>query len=145
MHLLDNLPLSNPEILVLDEEHELLSDLVCASVRPTPGVSLLWTELQRATVVAAATAPSDLVRMGSCIEYTDVTSRESRVVRLVPPKEAISAHRVSATSSQGAALLGLRPGRSFRWYAPDGELRIVRVDEVTPPLDIRDPSPKRAA
>jgi regulator of nucleoside diphosphate kinase len=145
MHLLDNLPLANPEILVPEEEHVLLSDIVCASVRPTPGLSLLWSELQRAKVVPSPTVPPDLARLGSCIEYTDVTSRESRVVRLVTPKEAISGQRISATSSVGAALLGLRPGHSFRWYAPDGELRIVRVDDVTPPLDLRDPRMKRAA
>jgi regulator of nucleoside diphosphate kinase len=145
MHLLDNLPLTNPEILVLDDEHELLSDLVCASVRPTPGISLLWSELKRAKVVPASAAPADLVRMESCVEYTDVTSRESRVVRLVAPKEAVSAHRISATSSLGAALLGLRPGHSFRWYGPDGDLRIVRVDEVTPPLGVRDTRVKDAA
>ncbi len=135
VHLLDNPPLANPEVLVVREEFEPLSDVVCASFQPTPGIQLLWKELQRARLVDSTTAPPDLVRIGASVEYTDIINRESRIVRLVHPRDAISSHRISYASSLGAALLGLRSGQSFRWYAPGGRLRVVRVDHVRPPAD----------
>jgi regulator of nucleoside diphosphate kinase len=136
MTVTDLNPGSRPPVYVLDWEYDPLADLVCASERKTAGVSLLWEELERATVLPGPQAPPDLVRMGSRVYFTDLARRESKMVRLVYPSEASAPTLVSVTSSLGAALVGLRTGDEFAWTAADGELRRIHIDEVTTPSNM---------
>lgn len=133
----NNGPVQQPEVFIVEAEYEPLSDLVCASERATVGISLLWRELERATMVPEQQAPADLVRMGSRVHFTDLTRREQRMVRLVFPAEASEPTLVSATSGLGAALIGLRVGDVFEWWGADQQPRRVRVDMVGPPPGAR--------
>ncbi|ACG76472.1 transcription elongation factor [Phenylobacterium zucineum HLK1] len=135
---------SNPRVTVLDEEYAPLADIVCGSPRATPGLALLWNELSRATLVQAGRAPADVVRLGSAVEYTDLTRRESRRIRLVLPREARPPALEPVSGTIGAALLGLRPGDVFHWRAPSGELRSLQVDAVEPPLAPRISRPRQS-
>jgi len=125
---------NNPQVVILDDEYVDLSDIICGSERPTTGLSLLWRELERAKLAPRARAPSDLVRMGSRVHFTDLDRRETRLVHIVYPEEASAPVFVSVTSSIGAALIGLREGDIFKWTDASGEQRTLRVDKVEPPL-----------
>ena len=59
-----------PTPFLLEEEYEELADLVCASARSTPGIELLWRELQRAVIVDLRHAPARRVHLHSCVRYT---------------------------------------------------------------------------
>lgn len=120
---------NGPAVHIMDSEYEALADLVCSSARATPGIALLWQELERARRLKSQ-APTDLVRMGTRLVFTDLTRRESQHARLVYPQEADRPGRIPVTSSLGAALLGLHAGEVFRWKAADGEARAVRVDAI---------------
>ena len=122
-----------PPVLIVDREHEALSDLVCASARPTRGITLLWDELKRATVLRAGHAPEEVVRLDSRVYFSDLDRREERMVRLVYPDEAAAPNLEPVTSTIGAALIGLRAGDVFRWRGADGGVRSVRINRVEAP------------
>lgn len=122
-----------PPVMVLEQDYEQLVDLICASPRATPGITLLWQELQRATVLPSTYAPDELARVDSRIHFHDLDRRETRMVRLVYPDEAASPNLEPVTSSIGAALLGLRPGDTFQWCGADGLIRTVQIHQVEPP------------
>lgn len=136
---------NRPPVHVVAEEYESLADLVCGAPRATPGLALLWQELQRAFVTPGGRVPADLVRMGSRVTFTDVGRREARTVRLVHPADVLQPIRVSVTSLTGAALLGLRTGALFEWLQDDGEMRRLRVDAVEEPLGPRITPARRTA
>lgn len=121
-----------PEISLLPGDHELLFDLICAAPRSTPGLALLWQELERATILAPERAPSDLVQLRSVVTFTDLERDMGRAAQLVRPGQRTGGHRISVTTPVGAALIGLRAGDSFRWRSPRGCLRVLRVDHVAP-------------
>lgn len=121
---------TGPAVFVLDDEYEVLADLVCSSPRATPGIALLWHELERARRVEGSEAPSGRVTVGTRLAFTDLTKRESKVATLVLPQDADGLNRIPVTSSVGAALLGLHAGEVLEWKTASGEVRSVRVDAV---------------
>lgn len=121
---------TGPAVFVLDDEYEILADLVCSSPRATPGIALLWHELERARRLEGGKAPSDRVTVGTRLAFTDLTKRESKVATLVLPQDADGLNRIPVTSSVGAALLGLHAGEVLEWKTAGGEVRSVRVDAV---------------
>lgn len=121
---------SSPQVHVLEDEYETLADVVCASYRATPGIALLWQELERAQRLKADEAPNDLVRMGVRLAFTDLERQVSTFARLVYPQEAHRPDGIAVTTSVGAALLGLRKGQVFEWKETSGKRRAVRVDAV---------------
>ena len=121
---------NGPAVYVLEDEYDVLADLVCSSPRATPGIALLWHELERARRLKAREAPTDLVSIGARLAFTDLSRRESKFATLVLPQDADGINRIPVTSSVGAALLGLHAGEVFEWKAADGEVRSVRVDAV---------------
>jgi regulator of nucleoside diphosphate kinase len=131
-----------PEICLIEEEYELLSDLVCSSERPTPGIELLWRELQRAVVVPADSAPSGLVHLQSLVSFTELGRSEHRAAQVVPPSARLAPDRVSVVTPVGAALIGLRCGDTFRWRTEAGRFRALHVDAVAP--DPRDAARRQA-
>jgi len=122
-----------PDVFVLDTEYDPLADLVCSSPHPTPGLALLWHELDRAKIIDAACAPETFVRMGCEMTVHEVTSDEVYSVRLVYPTEATKPGLVSVTSRLGAALIGLPIGEDFRWTAADDRERVIRILSIEPP------------
>jgi regulator of nucleoside diphosphate kinase len=123
-------PIQLPPICLVEADYELLCDLVCSSARPTPGIELLWKELQRAVIVGPERAPSGLVRLRSVVSFTDVSRAARRAAQIVAPGEPEERDGVSVVSSTGAALIGLRSGDTFRWQSDGGRIRVLRVDAV---------------
>jgi regulator of nucleoside diphosphate kinase len=122
-----------PDVFVLDTEYDPLADLVCSSPHPTPGLALLWHELDRAKIIHDEGAPETFARMGCQLTVHDLTSDEVFKARLVYPTEATGLGLVSVTSRLGAALIGLPIGEEFRWTAADGRDRVIRILSVEPP------------
>ena len=92
----------------------------------------LLQEIDRAEIVPSSELPSNVVALGSEVEFEDESSGARRTVRLVTPGEAdIELGRVSILTSVGAGLIGMAAGAQISWPKPDGterKLRMVRVD-----------------
>jgi len=86
--------------------------------------------LARATVVAAAEVPPDVVTMNSRVTYTDETAGVRATVKLVYPQAAAGRSHVAVTAPLGTALLGLREGQDIEWHFPLGGRRRLRVERV---------------
>ena len=122
-----------PPIHILAEDYEVLADIVCGSAEATPGVELLWRELQRAVILRTGHPPSGLVHLNSTVRYTDLVDPLHRTVQLVSPGEQASPpDGVSVASSVGAALIGLQVGDRFSWASGRDGIRMLRVDRVEP-------------
>jgi regulator of nucleoside diphosphate kinase len=94
----------------------------------------LLYELERATVVADAAVPDDVVRMGTTVRFRADGTAE-REVELVYPKDAdIEAGKVSVMTPVGTALIGLRRGQSITWVTRDGRKQVLTVLAVSPPM-----------
>ena len=95
---------------------------------------MLLDEIDRAEIHERDALPSDVVAIGSEVEFLDVGTGAARRVKLVVPVEAdIEAGRVSILTSVGAGLIGFRPGQSIDWPCPDGRPRVLRILSVRPP------------
>ncbi|MFI4949652.1 MAG: GreA/GreB family elongation factor [Caulobacterales bacterium] len=119
-----------PDVVFLEDEYDRLLDLICASPRATPGLTLLWQELRRADRVTALEAPENVVRLGSLVSFTDLASGRHRAAQLVSPGVKAERRRISVVTPDGAALIGLRPGDTFSWSLPGGPSGALRIDEV---------------
>jgi regulator of nucleoside diphosphate kinase len=118
-----------PRIHILEQDYEILADIVCGSLSATPGIALLWRELERAVILRTDRAPQGLIHLNSTVSYTDLIDPLHRTVQLVSP--GVSRRRgVSVASSVGAALIGLTVGDRFPWVTSQGGLRMLRVDRV---------------
>lgn len=120
-----------PAIVIGQTEHNRLDRLAAAAADRMPDVSdELLAELDRARIVADAAVPTDVVRMGSVVEYRP-DAGVPRTVSLVFPDEAdIAEGKISILTPIGTALIGLKPGQSITWQARDGrqhELTILSV------------------
>lgn len=124
-----------PAIHLIDTEYDLLAGLALSIERRSPELSkLLLDEIDRAEIHDRETLPSDVVSIGSEVEFLDVESGVPRRVRLVLPAEAdIDADRVSILTSVGAGLIGLREGQSIDWPYPNGGSRVLRILSVRRP------------
>jgi len=134
-----------PTIIINEVEHDRLTNLAERAVSSAPdAVSILHAELRRAIVVPVNKVPSNVVSMGSRVEFT-FDGGHPREVVLVYPGEAINLEgRVSILTPIGAALIGLANGQSIRWKANDGRLHKLTVLRVAPP-DGRSPASHGAA
>jgi regulator of nucleoside diphosphate kinase len=119
-----------PEVIFHEDDYDHLLDLVCASPRATPGIALLWQELQRGERVSALHG-HDVARLGSLVTFTDLVSGRRRAAQLVAPGVARERRRLSVTTPHGAALIGLRPGDTFAWSLDRGAAGALRIDAVT--------------
>jgi regulator of nucleoside diphosphate kinase len=88
---------------------------------------MLQQELDRASVVAPAEIPPDVVTM---VRVREITSGELTTYSLVFPDQAdIEQGRISVVAPIGTAMLGQRVGDEFEWQVPAGPVRL-RVEEV---------------
>ena len=129
--------IEQPPIHILAEDYEVLADIVCGSAVATPGVELLWRELQRAVILDTDHPPSGLIHLNSTVRYTDLVDPLHRTVQLVSPGLPLNPlHALSVASPVGAALIGLRVGDRFPWISAGDGMRMLRVDRVEPdPLE----------
>jgi regulator of nucleoside diphosphate kinase len=125
-----------PPIHILAEDYEVLADIVCRSAAATPGVELLWRELQRAVILSTDHPPTGLIHLNSTVRYTDLIDPLPRTVQLVSPGLPTRARPgLSVASPVGAALIGLRVGDRFPWLSAEEGLHMLRVDRVEPDPD----------
>lgn len=128
---------SRPQIHMIDQEADKLSDLALGIEQRFPQVSeLLIRETSRAKLHSASKIPADVVTMGASVEFLDEGTGASRTVQLVYPPEAdISAGRISILTPVGAGLIGLREGQSILWPDREGQerrLTIIKVSQLQP-------------
>ncbi|WIM09920.1 nucleoside diphosphate kinase regulator [Enhydrobacter sp.] len=125
-----------PKIIVSDIDYKRLAGLAAAAQARLPEVAdVLQSELERAQVVATDCVPSDVVRMGSAVEFRSDNGQQRCVTLVFPGEENISQGRISVLTPIGAALIGLSPGQSITWTTRDGrqhELTVMRVEQPEP-------------
>lgn len=120
-----------PKIVVSEIDHDRLSSLADALLDRAPAVAAeLLAELGRADVVAAAAMPADVVRMGSSVLFRSNDGQERRVTLVFPGDADIAEGKVSIMTPVGTALIGLSPGQSISWTAPDGHRHELTVLDV---------------
>lgn len=128
---------SRPQIHMIEEEADKLSDMALGVEERFPQVSeLLLRETSRARLHSGAAIPSDVVTMGSFVEFVDEGTGAQRLVQLVYPPEAdISAGRISILTPVGAGLIGLREGQSILWPDREGHERRLVIVKVQQQVD----------
>lgn len=90
--------------------------------------SLLFDELDCATVVADHLLPDDVVTMNTMVTFIDLdTQIESTITLLYPHEVGHSSSDVSILAPVGAALIGLRVGETIEWPLPNARLRKLKV------------------
>ncbi|MBJ6986871.1 MULTISPECIES: GreA/GreB family elongation factor [unclassified Devosia] len=139
----------SPELLIGEQDHKRLTVAALTEVGQTAErMDFLLYELDRASIIADAFLPRDVVRIGSLVKYV-LLPGEERCAKLVMPEEAQlgGTYRLSVTSAEGAALLGLRPGHVMSWVeGADQAVRRIKVLSVSnPDTTDTDPSGPTAA
>lgn len=121
-----------PPIIVSSKDLERLEHMLEISrVRNLPGIDALYEELARATVVAPDKIPPGVVTMNSTVRCIDDSTGKTFELTLVYPPQADAENgKVSILAPVGSALLGLSPGQTIEWPAPNGRKLKVRVLEV---------------
>lgn len=126
----------SPEIMVGAREHRRLTTAALIDVeQDSDQVDFLLYELDRAKIVEDSMLPADIVRIGSIARYR-ATSGQEHTIKLVLPEHVggmSAAYRMSVTSKDGAALLGLRPGQILAWVDAEGGAHSVEVLKVANP------------
>jgi regulator of nucleoside diphosphate kinase len=122
---------AQPIIYVTEQDFELLSNLADAPAGRALGGRVLAHEMARAIIVEPGQAPRPFVRIGSKIEYRDLSNGQTRTVRLSLPRDAsIDDNRISVLSPVGAALVGMSADQAFHWTDAEGRPRGVQVIAV---------------
>ena len=126
---------AKPQIHLIETEYDIIADLALGIGRQSPELSkLLLDEIDRAELHSAKDMPKDVVTIGSEVVVLAEHKGAERKLRLVLPGEAdVDAGRVSILTSIGAGLIGLRVGQSISWPYPNGEMRMLKILQVTRP------------
>lgn len=121
-----------PPIKVTQQDLERLRQVAARGEEDrAPMAAYLTREIGRAKVVPHSEAVSELVMIGSRVDYLDNASGFIRTVRLVLPEDAeLDRSHISILSPAGAALIGLSTGQTIRYPVPGGEWRSLTVIEV---------------
>lgn len=127
-----------PRIVVSDIDYKRLTDLANGAQSRFPEVAEeLLFELDRAHVVMAGTVATNVVQMGSTVEFRSDSAQQRRVTLVYPGEADIAENRISILTPIGAALIGLSTGQSITWTARDDrkhELTVVAVEQPAAPL-----------
>jgi len=120
----------SPAITLSTSDHQKLSMLALSGPGSDPeAADDLLHELDRASIVADASLPDDVIRMGSLVRFR--TGRDERTVLLVYPAEAdIAERRISVLTPLGTALIGARAGRTVSWRSRDSRVLSATIDAV---------------
>lgn len=123
---------NKPSIIISETDHVRLTDIALAAEERAPEITEgLLAEIDRAKIVPTGSVPSDVVQMGSTIEYRTKAGQQRRVTLVFPGDADIDKGRISIMTPIGTALIGLSPGQSIEWTARDGrkhELTVVTVE-----------------
>lgn len=127
-----------PPIILVESEAEALTGLALAALeRASLSAELLLEELERATIVAQAELPADVVTMFAHVVFRDEGTGFEHAVRLVYPKDADMAQgKLSVLTPVGAGLIGMRRGSTIDWPTRDGRFRRLRIVDVVQPARI---------
>lgn len=131
-----------PEIIVSDIDYKRLTGLAAGALSRVPEVAEeLQAEMERARVMPAGSVPSDVVQMGSTVEFRSDGAQQRRVTLVFPGEADIAENKISILTPIGAALIGLKTGQSITWTARDGRKHVLTVIGVEqPPLPASDPA-----
>jgi regulator of nucleoside diphosphate kinase len=125
---------SLPHILISTAEEKRLTAIATAASQRVPEASAaLLSELERADVWPEAAMPTDVVRIGSIIEFEVDDGRRLKVQLVLPENADINARRISVLTPVGAALIGLSPGQAMEWSGNDSKERRLTVLAVSRP------------
>ena len=129
---------SLPRILVSKTDEKRLTAIATAASQRVPEASAaLLSELERADVLPETAMPTDVVRIGSIIEFEVDDGRRLKVQLVLPENADINAGRISVLTPVGAALIGLSRGQSMEWSGNDGKERLLTVLAVSRPQSER--------
>ena len=124
---------ARPSIIVSAADERRLTDVAITALDQAPEVAEeLLSEIERATVVPTHAVPSNVVQMGSTVEFTTEEGLSWRVTLVFPGQADITAAKVSVLTPIGAALIGLSEGQSITWMTRDGRKRRLTVLAVEP-------------
>lgn len=124
---------AQPTIYVTEADFETLSNLADTQAGQALGGRVLAEEMSRALIVEPDQAPHPFVRIGSTVDFRDLSSGQVRSVRLSLPRDAsIDDNRISVLSPVGAALVGMTAGQAFHWIDAERRPRGVHVLAVRP-------------
>mgnify|MGYP000880734235 FL=1 len=124
--------MTRPAIIINEFDAERIDRLLEQSAYAnSPVASALNDELDRAQMCAPEDMPHDVVSMNSQVRFRDLTTGEERVRTLVFPAQMTdSSSQLSVMAPVGAALLGLRAGRTIHWELPGGASTHLEVLEL---------------
>lgn len=129
-----------PKVIIRQSDADVLHAIAMRTLLSAPrAAGALLDELHRAEIRADQTVPDDVVGMGAWVTFQrgDETAKPQRV-QLVPPEDAdLIGGRLSALSSLGAGLIGLRVGQSIDWPDRLGGAEQLTVIAVTWPAERR--------
>ncbi|PZU84365.1 MAG: nucleoside diphosphate kinase regulator [Chelatococcus sp.] len=128
---------SRPAITVTAGDHAMLSRIAAGAANTMPDLAAELThELDRARILPEGRTSGDHVRIGSRVTFRDEATGRDSTVTLVWPQDAdIESGRVSVMTPVGVALIGMAAQRSIDWTTRSGEVRRLKVLEVSDPLD----------
>lgn len=118
-------------IIVSSLDMDRIEALIEKMPRVTPEVEQLENELDRATIVAPAQMPANVVSMNSTVRFKFVGEQKVFEKTLVYPQDLQNDEQVSIFAPVGSALLGLAVGQSLSWPMPNSQQRTVEILDVT--------------
>jgi regulator of nucleoside diphosphate kinase len=129
---------SLPRIVISKADEKRLTAIATAASQRVPEASAaLLSELERADVLPETAMPTDVVRIGSIIEFEVDDGRCLKVQLVLPENADINAGRISVLTPVGAALIGLSLGQSMEWSGHDDKERLLTVLAVSRPQSDR--------
>ncbi len=125
---------SKPKIVVSDLDYKRLTNLAVAARARFPEVAdELQAEMTRASIADADAIPSDVVQMGSIVEFRSEGAPQRRLELVFPPDADIARNRISILTPIGTALIGLSVGQSIQWTGRNGQIHELTVVSVEQP------------
>lgn len=120
-----------PGISISASDHARLMKLAdSVAPRYAPIADELFTELERAKIVADEAIAKDIVRMGSRVGFADEKGTDRTVTLVFPGEADIAEGRLSILTPVGTALIGLSVGQSILWTGRDGQQHRLTVQRV---------------
>ncbi|MDQ0346173.1 nucleoside diphosphate kinase regulator [Ancylobacter vacuolatus] len=120
-----------PAILITRNDHAQLTKLADGYAASHPDLAEeLYTELDRARVVATEKPGAEFIRIGSTFRFTTDGGADRTVTLVLPGEADIAAGKVSVMTPIGVALIGLSAGQSMKWTARDGAVHMLTVVSV---------------
>jgi regulator of nucleoside diphosphate kinase len=120
-----------PGISISASDHARLMKLAdSVATRHAPIADELFSELERAKIVADEVIAKDIVRMGSRVGFADEKGTDRTVTLVFPGEADIAEGRLSILTPVGTALIGLSVGQSILWTGRDGQQHRLTVRRV---------------